>query len=165
MKLFRKEWFKSLLRYLVLFLAVWIGYLIYAMDRNPPELVSLSISTETLDPANGIETFTYQGEIRDERLVSKAQFVCVSENGEEFVIVIVTSGANQYKVGFGRVTSSPDWLGSWDGNGREIRFQGSGRLPRQTLPLECDWIAQLEDNLGNSAEFPTGHTLKIISES
>jgi hypothetical protein len=164
-QLLSKSWFKSLLRYLALFLAVWIGFLIYTTDRNPPELVSLEFSTDTLDPAAGISTFQFKGEVSDERLVSKAQFVCVRDGIEELVIIAVTSGSNRYKVGFGKTSSSPDWLGSWDGNGREIRFAGYGRLPKGVDPLECEWVAQLEDNLGNSTEFPTGHTLRVVSTS
>ena len=163
MHILKRPFVKTLLKYLALFLAVWIGYLIYAMDRKAPELVSFNISTNVLDPANGIETFEYSGHITDERSVSQAQFVCRSDQGDEFIIVIVTSGKDRYKVGFGKITSSPDWLGRWDGVKNEVKFEGIGRLPGQVDPLSCNWIAQLGDNLGNRTEFDTGYTLDIIS--
>ena len=163
MQFLKRPFVRTAIRYGALFLAVWIGYLIYTMDRTAPELVNFSISTEVLDPANGIETFEYSGHIIDERSVSQAQFVCRSDQGDEFIIVIVTSGQDRYKVGFGKITSSPDWLGRWDGVKNEVRFEGIGRLPGQVDPLSCNWIAQLGDNLGNRTEFDTGYTLNIVS--
>lgn len=163
MRLFQRQWFRTFLTYSALFLAVYIGYLIYATDRTAPALESFVVSTEVLDPAAGLETFEYSGKITDARSVSKAEFYCTSKTGDEFVLVLVTSGANKYKVGFGKISSSPDWLGRWDGTKTEVQFEGIGRLPKGTQPLECDWVAKLADNLGNQTEIETGLSLSIIS--
>ncbi|MFM1951137.1 MAG: hypothetical protein RL418_824 [Actinomycetota bacterium] len=163
MQLLKRPFVRTLLKYFAMFLAVYLGYLVYAMDRTPPELAELTISTEVLDPANGIERFEYSGKIIDDRSVSKAEFVCVSEQGDEFILVLVTSGANRYKAGFGRISSSPDWLGRWDGRKTEVNFEGIGRLPGGTPTLECDWEARLGDNLGNNTVIDTGYSLSIIS--
>lgn len=151
------------MKYGALFLAVWLGYQFYAMDRTPPSLESFSIDQQILDPAKGQSSFRFNGVITDERSVSQAQFVCRTGDQDIFVIVLVTSGANKYKVGFGKINHSPDWLGSWDGNKQSVAFQGVGRLPKGTDPLACDWYAQLGDNLGNTAEFKTDLSLRVVS--
>lgn len=151
------------LKYGALFLSVYIGWLIYANDHDAPELLEFSVSPSELDPANGSEMISFSGVIEDARSVDKAQFVCRSEQGDEFIIVLVLSGGNQYKVGFGKITSSPDWRGSWEGTKPKVTFSGTGVLPAGTPILDCVWEAQLGDNLGNYKEFDTDQTLKILS--
>ncbi len=163
MQLLKRPFVRTILRYGALFLAVYIGYLIYAMDRNPPTLNVFTIDHQVLDPAKGESSFHFEGVITDERSVSKAQFICKHNEEDVFVIVLVTSGANKYKVGFGKINNSPDWLGSWDGNKQSVTFQGYGRLPKGTEPLSCDWYAQLGDNLGNQTEFKTELSLQVLN--
>ena len=165
MRLTQRPFFRTFLKYTALFLVVWIGFLIYTMDRNPPELKYFSITPEVLDPANGITEFTFAGQVRDERSVSKAEFICSSDAGDEFILVNVLSGMDKYKVGFGKIKHSPDWAGSWEGDKLQITFQGTGRLPRGVEPLVCQWRAVLGDNLGNSIEIPLDQTLTIKSSN
>lgn len=163
MQLLKRPFVRTILKYGALFLAVYIGYLVYTMDRNPPELVSFSISKSTLDPANGETTFEFSGEVTDERSVSLAEFYCASDKGDEFVLVNVLSGKDKYKVGFGKIKFSPDWSGSWDGNKLGIKFQGIGRLPKNVEPLSCNWRAELGDNLGNRQTIQLEKSLTIVS--
>lgn len=160
MSILKKAWVPSSLRYLAISIAVAVGILIYAGEKNAPQMETFSTSKTTVvlekDPS-----FNFSGKITDERGIASAVLECVSQNRSEFVVVVATTGINKYHVSFGRTSSSPSWVGRWEGNRQEIKFEGTAQVPTDTSNLTCDWIAHLKDSLGNEITTPLGVVMTV----
>jgi hypothetical protein len=79
----------------------------------------------------------------------------------EFVIVVATSGINKYRVAFGKTSSSPNWIGRWEGTRQRIEFEGAAEVPLDTKSLTCEWQVNLKDSLGNEITTPLGVVMTI----
>jgi hypothetical protein len=160
MSILKKAWVRSGLRYLTISIAVAVAILIYIGEKNAPQMESFSTSKTTVvlgtDPS-----FSFSGKITDERGVANVVLECVSENRSQFVVVVATTGINKYRVSFGRTSSSPSWVGRWEGNRQEIKFEGVAEIPADTSNLTCDWIAHLKDSLGNAITTPLGVVMTV----
>jgi hypothetical protein len=148
-----KPWIKSGLRYLAISIAVAVAIAIYSGETDPPKMESFSTSASTVDLTTDT-SYSFSGVISDARGIASATLECGSGEGVEFVIVVATTGINKYRVSFGRTSSSPTWVGRWEGNRQRIQFGGLGEVPADTPDLTCNWFAHLKDSLGNEITTP-----------
>ena len=162
MALDKKQWVRSSIRYLAIAGIAAIGFAIYFGERNPPVLESFAVESEVVELSiDG--RYEFSGLVSDERGVRSIELLCESETGTEFVILVPTTGMDKYKVAFGRLTASPDWIGHWEGNLNEVRFSGDGKIPLDTPSLECDWFVEVRDMVGNQMRSPVGQKLEVKS--
>ena len=160
MSILKKAWVRSALRYLAISIAGTAAILIYTGERNPPHIEAFSTSKTTVDLKSD-PSIAFSGAITDERGIASAILECNSAEATEFVIVVATTGINKYQVSFGRTSSSPNWVGRWEGNRQRIEFEGNGEVPVDTPNLTCDWIAHLKDSLGNEITTPLGVVMTV----
>jgi hypothetical protein len=162
MALDKKQWVKSSIRYLAIAAIAGTGLAIYFSDRNPPVLESFAVESEVVELSIDGK-YGFSGIVSDERGVRSIELLCQSETGTEFVILVPTTGMDKYKVSFGRLTASPDWIGHWEGNLNEVKFSGAGKIPLDTPSLECDWFVEVRDMVGNQMRSPVGQKLEVRS--
>jgi hypothetical protein len=160
MNILSKPWVKSGIRYLIAGIVIWVAIAIYTGESDAPALESFTVSREDIDPAvDG--SFEFSGVITDERGVSSATLDCLAGDKSEFVIVVATSGINKYRVAFGKTSSSPNWIGRWEGTKQRIEFEGAAEVPLDTKSLNCQWQVNLKDSLGNEITTPAGVVMTI----
>ncbi len=123
-------------------------------------LQSFVVTSQIVDPSDQ-GRYKFSGVITDERGVSWIEFLCKSSKRTEFVILVPTTGKDKYKVSFGRITSSPDWIGYWEGTLSEVRFSGAGKIPVATPDISCEWEVKMRDVLGNEITTPAGVVMTI----
>jgi hypothetical protein len=160
MSLLSKPWVKSGIRYLAAGLVIWIAIAIYTGESDAPVLESFDISRTEIDLAVD-NTFEFSGAITDERGIAKVTLDCMAGEKSEFVIVVATSGINKYRVAFGKTSSSPNWIGRWEGSRQRIEFEGIAEVPLDTQALTCEWQASLADSLGNEITTPVGVVMTV----
>ncbi len=162
MALDKQQWIKSSIRYGAISAVALLAIAFYAGEKNPPVLESFSVIRETVDLSES-GRYEFSGVVTDERGVRSIELLCESEARTEFVILVPTTGMNKYKVSFGRLTASPDWIGHWEGNLNEIRFSGAGKIPLDTPSLTCDWQVKMRDMVGNEITTPAGVVMTVRS--
>ncbi|MEY3614460.1 MAG: hypothetical protein RL752_368 [Actinomycetota bacterium] len=162
MALDKQQWIKSSIRYGAISAVALLAIAFYAGEKNPPVLESFSVISETVDLSES-GRYEFSGVVTDERGVRSIELLCESETRTEFVILVPTTGSNKYKVSFGRLTASPDWIGHWEGNLNEIRFSGAGKIPLDTPSLTCDWQVKMRDMVGNEITTPAGVVMTVRS--
>lgn len=162
MSILKKAWVRSSLRYLAISIAVAVAIAIYSGESDPPNMESFSTSASTVDLTTAT-SYSFSGAISDARGIASATLECGSGEGVEFVIVVATTGINKYRVSFGRTSSSPSWVGRWEGNRQRIQFEGIGQVPLDTPALTCNWFAHLKDSLGNEITTPLDVVMTVRS--
>ncbi|MFM2020270.1 MAG: hypothetical protein RL718_851 [Actinomycetota bacterium] len=162
MALDKQQWIKSSIRYGVIAAIAALAIAVYSGEKNPPVLESFAVAFENLDLTES-GRYEFSGVVRDERGVRSVELLCISEERTEFVIQVPTTGSNKYKVSFGRLTASPDWVGHWVGSLNEVRFSGAGKIPLDTPSLTCDWQATMRDMVGNEITTPAGVVMTVKS--
>ena len=163
MSMLSKPWVRSGIRYLIAGLAIWIAIAIYTGETDAPALERFEVSNQEIDLAID-NTLEFSGVITDERGVSSATLDCMSGEKSEFVIVVATSGINKYRVAFGKTSSSPNWIGRWEGTKQRIEFEGIAEVPNDTKDLSCQWQVNLKDSLGNEITTPVGVVMTITAK-
>ena len=163
MRILSKPWVRSSIRYLTAGILIWIAIAIYTGESDAPVLESFEVSNKNLDLAKG-NSFEFSGVISDERGIANATLDCLSGDKSEFVIVVATSGINKYRVAFGKTSSSPNWIGRWEGTKQLIKFEGLAEVPMYTQDLTCEWQANLVDSLGNEITTPAGVVMTVTSK-
>jgi hypothetical protein len=132
----------------------------YTGESDAPVMESFEVSSQDIDLAVD-NTFEFSGAITDERGISSATLDCLAGEKSEFVIVVATSGINKYRVAFGKTSSSPNWIGRWEGTRQRIEFEGAAEVPLETKSLNCQWQVNLKDSLGNEITTPAGVVMTI----
>jgi hypothetical protein len=155
-----KPWVKSSLRYIAAGLVLWLAIALYTGESDPPVLESFEVSGSEIDLAKD-NSFAFSGVISDDRGIAKVVLDCLSGEKSEFVIVVATSGINKYRVAFGKTSSSPNWIGRWEGSRQRIEFEGVAEVPVDTKGLTCQWQASLIDSLGNEITTPVGVVMTV----
>jgi hypothetical protein len=160
MSILSKPWVRSGIRYLIAGVVLWIAIAIYTGESDAPVMESFGVSSQDIDLAVD-NTFEFSGAITDERGISSATLECMAGEKSEFVIVVATSGINKYRVAFGKTSSSPNWIGRWEGTRQRIEFEGAAEVPLDTKSLNCQWQVNLKDSLGNEITTPAGVVMTI----
>ena len=163
MSILSKPWVRSGIRYLAAGIVIWIAIAIYTGESDAPVLESFDVSSKAIDLSKD-NTFEFSGVITDERGIANATLDCLSGEKSEFVIVVATSGINKYRVAFGKTSSSPNWIGRWEGTKQRIEFEGIAEVPVDTQDLKCEWQVNLADSLGNEITTPAGVVMTITSK-
>lgn len=162
MSILSKPWVRSGLRYLIAGVVLWIAIAMYTGESDAPVMESFEVSSQDIDLAVD-NTFEFSGAITDERGISSATLDCLAGEKSEFVIVVATSGINKYRVAFGKTSSSPNWIGRWEGTRQRIEFEGAAEVPLETKSLNCQWQVNLKDSLGNEITTPAGVVMTVRS--
>jgi len=160
MSILSKPWVRSGLRYLIAGVVLWIAIALYTGESDAPVLESFEVTSQDIDLAVD-NAFEFSGVITDERGISSATLDCMAGEKSEFVIVVATSGINKYRVAFGKTSSSPNWIGRWEGTRQRIEFEGAAEVPLDTTSLNCQWQVDLKDSLGNEITTPLGVVMTI----
>ena len=163
MSILSKPWVRSGIRYLAAGIVIWIAIAIYTGESDAPVLESFEVSNSEIDLTKD-DSFEFSGVISDERGISNATLECIDGEKSEFVIVVATSGINKYRVAFGKTSSSPNWIGRWEGTKQLIEFEGIAEVPLDTQNLQCEWQASLVDSLGNEITTPAGVVMTVTSK-
>jgi hypothetical protein len=163
MSMLSKPWVRSGIRYLIAGLAIWIAIAIYTGETDAPALERFEVSSQDINLAID-NTLEFSGVITDERGVSSATLDCMAGEKSEFVIVVATSGINKYRVAFGKTSSSPNWIGHWEGTKQRIEFEGFAQVPIDTEDLQCEWRVNLKDSLGNEITKPAGVMMAVSAK-
>ncbi len=160
MSFLSKPWVISGIRYLIAGVVIWIAIAIYTGESDAPVLESFEATSQEIDLSVD-NTFEFSGLITDERGISSATLDCIAGEKSEFVIVVATSGINKHRVAFGKTSSSPNWIGRWEGTKQRIEFEGAAEVPLDTKSLDCQWQVNLKDSLGNEITTPLGVVMTI----
>ena len=163
MSILSKPWVRSGIRYLAAGIVIWIAIAIYTGESDAPVLESFEVSNSEIDLTKD-DSFEFSGVISDERGISNATLECIDGEKSEFVIVVATSGINKYRVAFGKTSSSPNWIGRWEGTKQRIEFEGIAEVPADTQDLQCEWQVNLVDSLGNEITTPAGVVMTVTAK-
>ena len=161
MHVLKNKWLKSFLKYGLIALAVYLGYLIYANDSEAPVLSNFKVSAPVFDSDKNQATFTFSGQVSDPKGISSAEIHCVQNGQSDYFIYLELFGSSKYLVSFGQRSGSFSWLGGWDGSASDLTFEGKGRIAASAELFRCNWESRLKDSLGNYEVIDLGISTEI----
>ena len=140
------------------------GYFVYTADSAAPRLVSFEMKPQNFVIDENDDTtrkFAFTGQITDDRGAGFTEITCKRDGQTILMYHVALSGADKYKVSFGEHPGSFKWEGRWAGNIRDVNFEGSALIPKNSKRGVCAWEATLRDVLGNATTQQLNATTEI----